>query len=389
MNERRRILYVNHVSRMSGAERSLVDLLRGLDRSRFEPVAAIPGPGELADELARCDVPCHHLPLRRLHKTFNPVRLAGGLLHAVGVSRALAGLIRRERIALVHANSNTAQVYAGPAARQAGVPCVWHTRDLVDLGPLGPWLARRASVIVAISECVRRQVAGYGRDPGLIKVIRHGVAPAVPQEAEVRAAVRTGFGVPEGAPLVGTIGQWVPWKNLPAFIDMAALLRRTVPSAYFLVVGDDRFGEHGRYGLALRARAAELGLSDRLVFAGYQPEIGRVLASLDVLVHPSAREPLGRVILEAMAAGKPVVAVNACGPGEIIRSGLDGVLTEDATPAALAAGVERVLADPELAARLGAAARQRMRDDFDIRETVRKVESVYDALPSRRGVPCA
>jgi glycosyltransferase involved in cell wall biosynthesis len=214
------------------------------------------------------------------------------------------------------------------------------------------------------------------------------------------------------------IAQLVPWKNHLAFIEAAARLASALPDARFVIAGDDLFGEHPAYRAELEARIARLGtpdrpcavssswrraarpapshcldtkaaaepsaatpnLKNRIFFAGYQPDIGPLLATCDVLIHPATREPLGRVILEAMAAGKPVVAVNAGGPAEIIRHEQDGLLTASDAPDELAAAALRLIRDPALAERLGAAARQRVRADFDIRRTVLEVEALYTRL---------
>ena len=413
-----RILFVNHVARLGGAERSLLDLVRRLDRQRFVPVAVIPGPGELADGLLVGDVPCHYLPLRRLRKTVNPFQLPGIAANVIGVARDLTALIRAERISLVHTNSNTAQLYAGPAARRAGVPCLWHTRDLVALGPLGRWMDRHATRTLAISECVRRNVARYTRDPAKLRTVYSRIAvPSSPHALDPMGRARAsgpavtvmqqellGHGAartpspyheydastePPFAPVIGMIGQLVPWKGQRVFIEVAALVAAQIPAARFVIVGGDLFDEHRAYCAELQSRAAELGLASRLTFTGHRPDAAALLSGLDVLVHPVEREPLGRVVLEAMAAAKPVVAVNACGPGEIIRDRVDGLLTATAAPAELAAAVVSLLHDPELAARLGAAARQRVARDFDIGETVRQIEAIYDEVLAAGGTPCA
>jgi glycosyltransferase involved in cell wall biosynthesis len=429
-----RILLVNHVSRIGGAERSLLDLVRHLDRTRFEPQVALPADGELPAKLKELGITCHFLPLRRLHRTYNPFALAGAAISVSAVAGQLARLIRREQIALVHANSTTAQLYAGSAARQSGVPCLWHVRDLALPGLLGRWLAARASAIVAISDCVRRQVAPYARDPTCVATIRHGIdlqpcrrhpsplsspprgeaekgepdtaSPGVgpwevtlsnktpsPSRGEGRGEGTCSRFIPNGgdgrAPLFLMVAQLVPWKNHLAFIEAAARLAASLPTARFVIAGDDLFGEHPAYRTALERRAEQLGLKDRLVFAGYRLDIGALLNTCDVLIHPATREPLGRVILEAMAAGKPVVAVNAGGPAEIVRHERDGLLTATAAPDELAAAALRLIQDPALAERLGATARQRVGDGFDIRRTVREIEALYAKLLCPRGTPCA
>jgi len=373
-----RILFVNHVSRISGAERSLLDILRHIDRSRFEPIVALPPGGELTEALRQCGVRCLPLPLRRICKTTNPWRLAVSLLNVVKVTVQLTRLIRRERIALVHANSNTAQIYAGPAARLSGVPCIWHTRDLVTLGLLGPWLNRFSSRTIAISDCVHRHVSLCIHPPNKLRTIYNGIDISGPQTGSLS----------HKGPVFGMIAQLVPWKNHGAFIETAARLATILPDARFVIAGDDLFAEHRGYRTKLESKIAQLGLKDRLLFTGHLPDVTPLLESMDVLIHPAVREPLGRVILEAMAREKPVVAVNACGPAEIIRHGIDGLLAASDRAEDLAEEALCLIHNPLLAEQLGAAGRQRVEQDFNIRNKIREIEALYDDLLSDRSTPC-
>jgi glycosyltransferase involved in cell wall biosynthesis len=390
-----RILFVNHVSRISGAERSLLDMLQHIDRSRFEPIVVLPTGGELTESLRQCGVRCLPLPLRRICKTTNPWRLAVSLLNVVKVTVQLTRLIRRERIALVHANSNTAQIYAGPAARLSGVPCIWHTRDLVNLGLLGPWLNRFSSRTIAISDCVHRHVSLCIHPPNILRTIYNGIdttlnAPhgrsqiSLPDEP---VGPQTGSLLHKG-PVFGMIAQLVPWKNHGAFIETAARLATILPDARFVIAGDDLFDEHRGYRTTLESKIAQLGLKDRLLFTGHLPDVTPLLESMDVVIHPAVREPLGRVILEAMARGKPVVAVNACGPAEIIRHGLDGLLAASERAEDLAEEALCLIHNPLLAGQLGAAGRQRVEQDFNIRNKIREIEALYDELLSYRSKRC-
>jgi glycosyltransferase involved in cell wall biosynthesis len=387
---RHRILFLNHVARVGGAERSLLDLVGHLDRNRFDLLAAAPGEGELPDLLADLGVTCHPLPFKRLRKTFNPVRLAGELAGVLRVAGELVSLIRREGVSLVHANSNTAQLYGGLAARRAGVPCVWHTRDLVNLGPMGRWLGRHASCTIAISECVRRHASRYVADPARLRTVTNGIALDVFTPRSRRAEVRAELGIPADVPLLGMIGQLAPWKGHGIFIEAAARVAAEIPACRFVLVGEDLFQDRPGCRAALEAQAAAAGLGGRLLFLGFGQDVARLLEGLDILLHPPDREPLGRIILEAMAMGKPVVAVNACGPGEIIRDGVDGLLAARSDPAELAAAALRLLRDPALAARIGRTARQRIEQDFSIRRTAAGIEEVYDELLDAEGrMPCA
>lgn len=380
MAKRRKILFLNHVPAVSGAEASLLDTLGALDSGAWECLAVIPEPGPLYVGLARLGIRTVFMPLRRLKKTWNPFVLASCLFNVVAVARDLAGLIRSEGIDLVHANSNTAQIYGGLAAAWAGVPCVWHSRDLVELGPLGRWMCGKASRIVAISDAVKRHLGRYGSG-GKVVTIRNGIDTA-PFES-----VRKRYGKVAGVKsfMIGMAGQMTPWKNHALFIQAAARIAAEVPDALFMVFGGDLFGGDGRYEADMKKLAKECGLANKLVFAGQQADNLGSLASLDILIHPAEKEPLGRVILEAMALGKPVIAVDACGPAEIITPGVDGFLVPPGDYEAMARNAIALWKDPWLAARVGIQARLTIRREFGIVQQAARISRVYGEVLAATG----
>jgi glycosyltransferase involved in cell wall biosynthesis len=180
------------------------------------------------------------------------------------------------------------------------------------------------------------------------------------------------------------VAHLVPWKEHGLFIEAAATVAPEYPSVRFAVVGDDRFGDHPAYRTELEQRAEALGLRNRLFFAGYRRDMDAVMRDLDLLVHPASREPFGRVLLEAMRAGKPVVAADGGGPRDIIENGVSGVLVPPGDPGALARAVGGLIRDRAQASRLAAAGRARARQAFDIRQTVSRTESLYREVLAAR-----
>jgi glycosyltransferase involved in cell wall biosynthesis len=383
--QRRRILFLNHVSAISGAEASLLETLRALDRARFEIAVAVPGPGPLADRLAAEKIPVFFLPLRRLRKTWNPFALLAALVNVLGVGLRLARLIRRERFELVHANSTTAQIYGGLAAGWADVPSVWHCRDLVELGPLEPWLVRKASAVIAISGAVGRHLQRRG-PLGNVTVVYNALDAGAFEAGASGTNVRPEWGFTNSQFLVGMAGQMVAWKNHGLFLRMADALSARLPEARFVMAGGNLFDRDSAYVDGLRRQMHELGLEGKVLLAGQRSDMPAVLNALDVLVHPADREPLGRVILEAMALGRPVVAVAAAGPAEIITDGVDGVLVAPGDARALAGAVLGLRRDPARAAALGAAARLRVRSGFSPAAHVSEIETLYKRLLPGRPV---
>lgn len=367
------ILYVSHVSVLGGAERSLLDLVTGLDRSRFAPLVALPDEGPLRRALG--NVPCFRVPLHRLCRTRNALRLVHHALTVLGAGMQIRRIARRHAVAVLHANSTTAQFAVRFASATTGIPAVWHCRDLAPLPPLARQLAAGKTRVVAISNAVAAHLRGGGLPPNRIVRIYNGINTTGPHGSP--GMFRSELGLSRDHVLYGMIGQLVPWKRHELFLDAAAIIAAEQPAARFAVVGADLFGDHPAYLPSLQARASRAGLSDRVVFPGYREDIADVMLDLDVVVHPAAREPFGRVVAEAMALARPVVAVDAAGPGELIEHEQTGLLVPPESPQALARAALRLSRDTPLAARLGQAARARIETDFSLGAFLDRMEQLY------------
>lgn len=376
----RTIAIVNHSAHGGGAEQGMVDIATCLPASEYRVLCVVPERGSLAVRLESIGAEVMTLPLRRLKKTLNPFSLAGYLLGYIGVVPRLAMLFRREEVDIVHANSNTAQLYAGPAARLAGKPCIWHSRDLVELGPLGPFLVGTSDRIICISNAVLNHVSSFCKYPDRPERIYNGINADSYAGIDPRDSLRDELGIGAGSFVVANVGQLVPWKNHHLFLDAAGLIACRIPKAVFVVAGDDMFADHPGYIDELKEYAAKLGIGEKVVFTGYREDIAALYKNLDVLVHAASREPFGRVVAEAMAAGKCVVAVDAGGPSEIIRNGEDGMLVKPDDPRDIADAVIELAQDKGFAETIASTASDRIRRDFNLDSFRQAIGDVYDSL---------
>jgi glycosyltransferase involved in cell wall biosynthesis len=389
-----RILFVNTVGSIGGAERSLLDLIGGLDRSRFEPTAALLSDGPLAGELARLDVPTaivatagavHGLSLRGRRRS-----LAGSSMAALKASATvihLARTLRREGIALVHSNGLKAQLIAGTAARLSATPVLWHLRDIIGNGlqeRLAIEIGSRCSrVIVANSDATRSAITDRARCP--VVTIHNGVDTDRfrPRVAGDNNDFRREIGVPDGSPLVAMVGMFARWKGQHVFARAAQHVAARIPAARFVFVGDEIYttNGHGSYRDELRQLIAELGLESRLLFAGYRHDMPGVMASIDVLVHASVQpEPFGRVLIEAMAAGTPVIATRGGGVTEIVTDGETGLLVPPDDVDAMAAAIERMLETSGVRISMGKRGRERVIHSFSAKQHASAIERVYETI---------
>jgi len=354
----------NHGAVVGGGELSLLDLLRGLDRDRWAPVLVVPDEGEVAARGRELELPVHVIPLSPLRRP----RLAGA-----SSVRALTRLARATDAMLIHANGTRAMAYAGVAGRLVSRPTLWHVRVADRDGLVDRALHALATVVIAPSRAVARRF----RDAAKVRVIPNGIdlkrfAPRAPS-----GLLRAALGVPPSVPIAVSVGRHVPEKGYRHLLGAAAMIERTRPGVHWILVGD------GGLRAELEGEAGRLGLASRVHFTGSRGDVDDVVALADVFVLPSESEGFGRVLVEAMAMGRPVVATDVGGIPEIVLDGETGLLVTPADPGALADAVRALLDDPARAARLGAAGRTRAESTFNLGAHVDAVERLYDAVLGR------
>lgn len=355
-----RVVYLDHVARLSGGELALLRTLPPL-LDRVDAIVVLAEDGPLADRLRAIGVEVIVLPLA---EDVRDVRRAGApaaglsprtlwrLLRYVWVT---ARLLRRLDPDLVHTNSLKAAIYGGLAGRVARVPVVWHVRDRIAddyLPPAAVLLVRVASrllpsAVVANSRATLATVRPRQRSAVVASPVVPDSVPLVLQLPPRREMVFT----------VGVVGRLAEWKGQHVFLDAFAQAFRGRPARAWLV-GSAMFGEDG-YEQRLRAQVERLGLAGQVEFRGFREQVGAELAEMDVVVHCSVLpEPFGQVVIEAMAAGRPVIASAEGGPAEVVTDGVDGLLVPPRDPALLAAALRRLFEDPGLRQRLASAGRE-------------------------------
>jgi glycosyltransferase involved in cell wall biosynthesis len=286
----------------------------------------------------------------------------------------LGRMARARHVALVH--SNTSVTLGGAAAaRVAGVPHVWHVRELYA-GFDRWWPAYRRLLASADAlPCVSAATAAQFEATTAPAEVLHDGLGHVPERAP-RAAARAELGVAADAFVVATLGRLSTWKGQALLVDAIARL----PGAVALIAGDAWRGDE-RHARELEARAAGLGAADRVRLLGFRDDVGTVLGAADAVAVPSTSpDPLPNSALEAAAAGCCVVAAAHGGLPEIVRDGETGVLVAPRDAAALAAALAALRDDPARVERLGAAAAADVRERFAPALLLERVQALYDRL---------
>ncbi len=386
VKRKRRIAFVSSVSEVGGAERSMLQTIAALPPERYECHAIVPAFGSLEVRLNALGVPVHHASIVRMRRTFNPFRLVGMGMHLRTMAGVLARWCKENGIDLLHANGDQALLVAGPAARQARIPCIRHARDLRWPVGVGRWLGRQADHTIAVSQAVADAVIRRGtRNP--VSVVYNGFdIPKWRAEASQRS-YRAEAGIPREAWVVGMVAQPVFWKRHDLFLEAARRIGGERPDAHFVLAAGDRFGDGGLFLQRLRDQITQSGIGDRIHLLDWRDDIAVVMDAFDVLLHPAEGEPFGRVLVEAMALGKPVVAVRSGGPIEILRHGREGFLVSAGDVAGMVESVLLLARSEELRVRMAESCRRRAEEAFGVATHRAGVEEVYDRLLSgHRGV---
>lgn len=344
-----RLLFVNHVGTMSGAEFVLArvaEAFPGATAFLFED-----GPLKTALECAglRTTVSAHGAGLASIRRDRSLLRALPAGYSLAALILGIASAARRHDV--VYANSQKAFLLSALAMNVVRRPLIWHLHDILNGAHFGAaqrrlqvGLANRqaARVVVPSAACADAFAAAGGRCE-LVSVVANGVEPPPHRARPSRAAL----GLPEG-PLLGVFSRLAKWKGQHVVLEALS----EAPGVNAVFAGSALFGEDA-YARELHARVGSLGLEERVTFLGQRGDVPDLMAAVDCVVHPSVDpEPFGLTLVEAMFAGTPVIATDAGAAREILEDGRAGCLVPPGDPAALAAALRAFFADPAGAATL-------------------------------------
>jgi glycosyltransferase involved in cell wall biosynthesis len=381
--DRVRLLTFTTVFAIGGTERHVASLADGLDPSRFEhEFGCHRRSGEFLAQIEARGLAVNEYAVARL---YGP--------HALAQQLRFALHLRRRRIQIMHSYNFYPNVFAIPAARLARTPVV-----LASIRDTGAHLTPRqrrvqrlscrlADHILVNAEAVREWLTAEGYNAARISVIRNGLDLSRFTPGVHDPVLRRELGVPDGAPLIAVLSRLSRLKGVEDFLEAAAAVSLRVKEARFLVIGGNIDPDGSAYRRELEARAAGLGLQQRVIFTGFRLDVPRLLSAVSVSVLPSLSEGLSNTILESMAAGTPVVATRVGGSAEALEDGVDGLLVPPRDPAALSRAITWVLEHPEQARELGRRARARVAEEFSLQRMIHETECFYARLlerPARR-----
>lgn len=295
----------------------------------------------------------------------------------LGVIGRLARLLRRERVDIVHSHNFAPLNYGTLAAKLCGLPTLntRHGRAALTANRL-IWALTDA--VIAVSEDARRELLVHNRiDARKVHVVLNAVdTSAYALRADARVS-RADLGVPADVPVVGTVGRLSPEKDHATLLLAFKALRDAGSPAHLVIVGG------GPLEGTLKAQVDALAIGDAVHLPGFRTDVSDLLPLFDVYVLPSRMEGVSLTLLEAMAAGLPVVATHVGGNPEVVVEGVTGCLVEPGEPALLAAALGSLLASPSRRLAMGTRGRERAHEQFDIVRLVDDHVQLYERLLAR------
>jgi glycosyltransferase involved in cell wall biosynthesis len=369
---RKRILVLIKGLGRGGAEQLIANAIPYLDRERFEYIVAylLPHKDAHADQLREAGI--------------SLVCLGSVGTSSLRWTASLRSLVSRCSIDLVHAHLPYTGIVARIATIGLPIPIVYTEHNVWEMYRRDTYWGNALTFplndrVIAVSQTVGRSIR-YPKalEPFLpyppMEAIYHGPDLEAIADSTDECGVRREFGIPDGALVVGSVGNLRPEKGHRYMLEAAALVvRETSRDVRFLIVGG------GAAEAGLRRMASAHGLSAHVVFAGSRPDAIRIASAFDLFCLASVHEGLAIALVEAMALGKPSVVTAVGGVPEVVEHGEEGLVVRPRDPGALASALLTLLEDDALRAEMGRAAKKRA-EAFDIRKAVRRTEEIYREL---------
>ncbi|MCP4452681.1 MAG: glycosyltransferase family 4 protein [Planctomycetes bacterium] len=367
---RPKILLFFEYATLNGGEFSLLAMLDGLGQMEFEFVAAAPISGPLAGRLTQLGILVYPLMLRD----------AGGQKRSLEeIDSHLVDLVTQVSPDLVHANSLAMGRMVGRIAPRLSVPCTSHLRDIIKLNKTVVSDLNQHAGLIAVSHATRQFHAAQGMRLDALQVIHNGVDAAQFLPGPATGMLKQALGLSRSALLVANIGQICLRKGQTVLAEAAVALADACPEAHYLFIGErhSQKTESVTYEQTIRLIFRDAGIEDRLFCLGFRNDVPSILNDVDLLAHAAHQEPLGRVLLEAAACGKAIVATDVGGTREILTDQVSALLVHPGEAQSLAAAMQRVLTDQALRMRLGEQARIRALEKFSLATATAEVRAFW------------
>jgi glycosyltransferase involved in cell wall biosynthesis len=377
MPKPRNVLFLQSSSELYGSGKIILQVLRTYQKEGLNPIVVLTGPGPLQGFLEAENIPVYIQNLGILRRKYvNPKGIFNRVQMNLKAYRFLSGLHRKYQFELVY--SNTLAVIVGAYwAQRNQIPHLWHIHEILPgPKPLVKLLAKMLDSSTSRPIAVSHAVANHWQP--LLKTAKTEVVPnGIPYDEflEAKPSLREELKLSKEQVLIGMIGRINPGKGQLYFLEMAEKLAHLSTQTHFILVGDP-FPGYEPILEEMRKEISAKRLEERISYLGFRSDVPEIMASLDIFVLPSVLpDSFPTVILEAMAAGKPVVATQSGGAAEMVDEGKTGFLIPIADVEKGAKAIERLIVDPELRDKMGKAGRNRVLTNFSLETFEEKIKN--------------
>jgi len=372
---KKRIAYVfNHPIFLGGGEISFYELIKCLDKNKFDPLIIVPANGEIATKLSRQGMDVSICP-------FPPLKTMVFGLPLIAVVK-LGRILNSKNIHAIHVNGSRACFYCGIAGRCLGTPVLWHVRETIQDKAVYDWfLSRLSTSIICVSKSVQiKRFTKFGRQIyNKIHVVYNGVDTIrFTRDLKQGGKIRRKFELGDNM-LFGIVGNVIPRKGYAFFLKGLARAKAINPDLSVKALFFGRFID-SKYKNKLYRLVKDKHLTDDVIFMGYSENISANLSVFDVFVLPSQSEGFSRSLIEAMSTGLPVLATKISEIEEAVSPGKNAILVEYGDVSQMAAAITELAEDKKLREVLGRENRKRAQSVFSMRHHVDSIQRVYENL---------
>jgi len=373
LNDKIRILYIHNKYKISGGERSLLNLWENLDNNKFKPYLIIPHEGVFSREAEKLgtDVLFSEVPKLSLRNSFKILK----------VLFILGRYIRKNKINIIHSYAPRNNILSGFLGKVLRLPVIWHERNIIfgnetDITRRFLFLPDR---VICNSYAVAERFRKKKGISSKVKVVINGVdlKKFIPEIANPEILQKYNI---NGRKVVGLISNLGKRKRPEYLLDSCPHILKRCPNAIFLIVGGEFSEEDKGRKNELEEKATSLGVENQVIFTGFLSNISDIIQVFDIGVAVTEKEACSRAILEIMACGKPVVAFNTGGNSELVEDGITGTLVNFGDIEGFATSVVELLEDDERRKKMGRNARDRVEKLFDVKINAEKIEKIYSQL---------
>lgn len=390
---RKRIFFLegNTDGTVGGSYYLMYDLVLALDRNKIEPIVGFHTDNFLVQELRKAgietiifDVPAPFsfgAPI--LDSVLRPIKMVINFLKRVVFHGfRLSRFLRKSEFDLVNLNNSiTRNHFWMFAAMLSGTKCMTHEMGINDrFNFLSRFFGKRLESIICLSYAIRDNMFRLGVDYPNINVIHCGIDPDRYQIIEHPEELRRKYNIDDAARVIGVVGNVKFWKGQETIVRATAMLKDDYPNLICILVGGTSESDI-HYLDKQKELCKELGIVDKVIFAGFQNNAIDYMNMMDVVVHTSvAPEPFGIVTLEALSLSKPYISTTIGGPAEVIENETSGLLVEPGNPELLADALRKFLSSPEYAQQCGINGYKRLQTAFTFKKTLTETTAIYDQI---------